>query len=446
MKRSNGVYEFSKIMFKADIKATKFYIVLITITVAFILNLINVSYNNIYAEKNLILKKVVSRAFKDDEGFVELPLIVIQKQNLLIVVCITILFAAICNMNYIKRKSKEIAFMITNGSSIADISRYLLYLSGRCYVIAVVIGVPIGIILIPIFNLMIYSLMGKSGPIFAINIEGLLISLVYIFMQYLALVILNVGFIVRRSILDLMKVENTISFVDKRQVKIPGSIFIVIYILAVIPSFFGENTRGSENLSYVLSFVGLFGIYGIIEFFIPKFINKIKKREFMFKGCRSIYVSNFLYSLSSSLIYVLALVFILNYFTFNIVEYGNYQGIKEMSIFSIIFCCIIISFSLVYKLLIDTNEKMHIYKQLKILGYEKEHICKIVKREAILIFIVVLMLPIILIISALFKYAMVGIYSFKLWGGLIFLVTLSLVLTWGVSSKINQKKVLEVLF
>lgn len=108
---------------------------MITITVAFILNLINVSYNNIYAGKDLFYKQVILQALvygqEYQERIAEIPLAVIQKQNLLIVICITILFAAICNMNYIKRKSKEIAFMITNGSSIGDVSRYLLYLSGR---------------------------------------------------------------------------------------------------------------------------------------------------------------------------------------------------------------------------------------------------------------------------------------------------------------------------
>lgn len=447
MRKSNGVYEFSKIMFKADIKNSKFYITLTTITVAFIFNIINMSYNNIYSNKGLTYKKLVydspynlSNAF-----YIELPIEVIQKQNLLIVILITILFAAICNMNYIRKKTKEIAFMLMSGSSISDITRYVIYLTGKCYFIAIVIGIPIGFFLIPVFNIIMNSILGKSDSLFTLSIEGLGISLVYVFMQYLTLIILNIAFIVRRNILDLINTENTITFIDTRQIKIPGIFFVILYVLSVLPSFFIGKYSGTENISYLLVYVGTFATYGMMRFFIPKVVNRMKKNKFMFKGCRNIYFSNFLYSLSNSVVYIMALVLVFNYFIFNIIEFGSFSGVKEMNIFCIVYCCIVISLSLVYKLLIDNNDKMYIYNQLKILGYEKEIICKIVKRESILIFSVALLLPIILISSALFNYIMSGVYSVILGGSIIFLIFISLLISWFVSSKINEKKVEEFL-
>lgn len=447
MRGSNGVYEFSKKMFKADFKNTKFYITLTTITVAFIFNIINMSYNNIYTNKGLTYRKLVNEVAysQSDPFYLDMPLEVIQRQNLLIVILITILFAAICNMNYIKKKSKEIAFMLANGCSISDITRYVIYLTGKCYLIAIAIGIPIGFLLIPVFNTIMNSILGRSGSLFTLNIEGLLISLVYVFMQFLTLVILNVAFIVRRNILDLMNVENTITFIDNRQIKIPGIFFAILYALSILPSFFAINSSGIEKIPYLLVYVGVFAIYGMVRFFIPKVINNMKKSSFMFKGCRSIYFSNFLYSLSNSVIYIMALVLVLNYFTFNIIEFGSFPGVKEMSIFCIIYCCVVISLSLVYKLLTDNDDKMYIYNQLKILGYEKETICKIVKRESILMFSIALLLPIILISSVLFNYIINGVYSVILGGSIISLIFMSLFISWFISSKINEKRVEEFL-
>ncbi|MEG1002280.1 FtsX-like permease family protein [Clostridium sp.] len=441
-----GIYDFAKKTFKADFKNSLFYIFSISITVAFMFNAINLAYNqSIYSTKGEVVVEKATDYIGVVESFVY-PIPLLQKQNLLILVFVATFFAVICNKNHIKRKGKEIAFAITNGASIVDVSRYLMYINGRTYIIGASIGLVIGLILTPIFNTIMYKFLGSDGPLFTFDTEGLLIVAVYVVIQYLLLVSLNFGYAYRKEIIDLMKVENTKGFTDSRNVRVPGTLFLILYLIPIVYSLTLPSFEGAEGAAYVSFILGSIGVYGIIKYFIPKIIKNLKKKRFMYKGLRRIYISNFEKMLSDSLIYVLALTIALNYFANSIVEYIEFDGMKGNLMFCIFGTSLIVGLSLFYKLMVETDEKMKLYNQLKILGYSKEEVVEILKKEYLLFYSIALLLPISLLIGNLIIYTCVGAYTITLTVQVLVIVFVPLVLAGIVSSMKNREKIVNQIF
>ncbi|MGG7177832.1 FtsX-like permease family protein [Clostridium paraputrificum] len=445
-----GVYKFARKIFKVDFNKSIYYIISIAIMTAFIFNAINISYNDsLYLGSNEYVEveeTIQSYVGENEVRIIEMPVKVVQKRSLFILLISAAFFGIFSNINHIKRKGKEIAFMLSNGASLIDISRYLIFINGINYIIGTVIGLAFGLMLIPVFNKTIYILSGAAGPLFTISSEALLLAIVYVFIQFSIVLILNFGYVYRREITDLFKIQKRVNNHDKRNVKTPGEIFFMVYIFAVITTVFSRNIAGGEHAANVLSYVGTIGLYGVVKYFIPKVTDKLKKSEFMFKGNRRVFVSNFQKTLSNSIIYLLGTIIILNYFLSSIVEYYTSNAIVASSVFGIIGGSIIISLSLIYNLLVESGENINIYNQLRILGYKKKEITNILYKESILFFILGLSLALILNFSALQVYVSKGIISVSLGITIIIVELIPLLIAGIISTVLNKKKVIETVY
>ncbi|MGL4107889.1 hypothetical protein [Clostridium sp. LP20] len=445
-----GVYKFARKIFKVDFKKSIYYIISIAIMTAFIFNSINISYNdslylggNEYVE---VQETIQSYVGENEVRIIEMPVKVVQKRSLFILLISAAFFGIFSNISHIKRKGKEIAFMLSNGASLIDISRYLIFINGINYIIGAAIGLAFGLMLIPVFNEIMYILSGTSGPLFNISSEAILLALVYVFIQFAIVLILNFGYVYRREVIDLFKIQKRVNNHDKRNVKTPRVIFFMVYIFAVITTVFSRNIAGGEHAANVLSYVGTIGLYGVIKYFIPKVTDKLKKSEFMFKGNRRVFVSNSQKTLSNSIIYLLGTIIILNYFLSSIVEYYTSNAIVASSVFGIIGGSIIISLSLIYNLLVESGENINIYNQLRILGYKKKEITNILYKESILFFILGLSLALILNFSALQVYVSKGIISVSLGITIIIVELIPLLIAGIISTVLNKKKVIETVY
>ncbi|AIY84398.1 hypothetical protein [Clostridium baratii] len=441
-----GIYNFAKKTFRADFKNSIFYILSIAMTTAFMFNAINLAYNSVIYSTN---GDVVVGAQQNYYGVVKqvvYPIPLLQKQNLMILVFVATLFAVICNKNHIKRKGKELAFIITNGASLVDVSRYLLYINGRTYIIGASIGLLSGLILTPVFNMIMYKMVGTEGPLFTFDSEGLAIVAVYVAIQYGLIVALNFGYAYRKEIIDLMKVEKTRGVYDSRTVKVPGILFLIMYLIPIGYSLTLPSFKGAEGAAYAWFVLGVTGVYGIIKYFIPSLIKKLKNKEFMYKGLRRIYISNFEKMIKDSLIYFLGLTITLNYFANSIVEYNKYDGMRGNLLFCILGTSLIIALSLFYKLIVETEEKMYMYNQLKVLGYSKDQVIDILKKEYILFYVIGLSLPISLLIGNLIIYVCVGAYTVTFALQIVFIVLIPLLIAGVVSSIKNREKIIKRVF
>ena len=115
-------------------------------------------------------------------------------------------------------------------------------------------------------------------------------------------------------------------------------------------------------------------------------------------------------------------------------------------LFCILGTSLIIALSLFYKLIVETEEKMYMYNQLKVLGYSKEQVIDILKKEYILFYVVGLSLPVSLLLGNLIIYVCVGAYTVKFAIGILLIVLIPLLIAGVVSSIKNREKIINRVF
>lgn len=146
MGQRNEYLHFCKKMFKATSKDSKFYIASIVVTMIFMFNTINISYNEaIYStsEKTYTIMELVREPGSYDLKTVPFYYSAqeIQQKSLIIMFFVVIFFTSISSMDYIKKRTKETAFIVSNGSYILDIVRYVGYMGGKCFFLGGTIGI-----------------------------------------------------------------------------------------------------------------------------------------------------------------------------------------------------------------------------------------------------------------------------------------------------------------
>ena len=444
-----GIYKFAKKMFNSNYKMNQRYIVSIAAIVIVIFNFINISYNeDIYSTGGEIINLTApGPGLYSPQQVVPVSINLVIKENLFMLLIVTAVFAVFCNFSHIKRKGKELAFIISNGASIQDVSRYLLFTNGISYFIGAVIGLLLGIVTSPIFNFIMNKIGNiDNGKIFYLSFESILMAVLYTITQFVIIVILNVGYSYRTEIIDLIKVEKTITIHDKRNIKFPTIIFLIAYFSPVVVTMFVGNLEGGEAASYCVNYLGIIGIFGVVKYFIPKHINKIKDRAFMYKGHKRIYLCNALYSLNNNLIYLTGMTICYNFFLNNIVEYRNYPLLKAQGIFSIIGISFILGVSLVYSMVLESQEKSKLYNQLRILGYKKEEIVSIIRGEIAMLFTLALVMPTLCIICSLINYFITGVMTVSLVLRLAFIIIIPFILAGIVAYYANKDNILRYVY
>ena len=444
-----GIVSFAKKMSRVDFKNSILYIFSIVMTTAFMLNAINISNNEyIYKGDSIVGEGFNTVAGKVEEGiefFISRPEL-FQKQNIFILLVVIIIFSTFCNLYYIQKKKKEMAFCLINGASLIDLIKYLLCVNGINYIVGTLIGLILGTLLIPIFNFSMYSLMGIKGNLFNFSFEALGITFAFILIQYVALVGLSFGSTYRYELIDLIKAENTITVKDNRTVKVPGLLFLVVYLLPIIYGVKTKGIQGDDIALYYLGIVGLVGILGTINYFMPKIINKIKDKSFMYVGARRIYVSNFMYSLHNAKLYFFGLGFSLLYFLYPIQRYSFIPGVIPNGIFCFAGSSIIIGITLAYKLSVEVDSKKVLYKQLKVIGYTREEISDAINKEYILFFGIGLLMPLLIIIVSLLVYVKLGTFTISFAAGIFASCTIPLALGGIIATASNKRKILNWIY
>ena len=443
-----GIYKFIRKIFKANFNKNIFYIITIAITTAFIFNMINISTNK-YIDNETVYS--YEGTYIDANGEIQeygekFSAAAGMGPSLLLLVGITCFFSAFCNGKHIRRKGKELAFILSNGGSLVDLGRYLIYTNGCCYLIGAGVGVLLGIGSTPIFNGIIYWISGINAPLFVCEFSYVWLTLLYIAVQFFAIVTLNFGYAYRNEVIDLIKGGNAKNFVDKRNVRTPGFIFFLIYLTPIILTIWISKIKGGEIAIYFVAYLGLLGLYGTIKYFIPKMIIFLKKKRFMFKNNRIIYVSNFMNSLSKSIVYLIAMSICFNNQIYSVVDLYDIPVLNGMAIFGVVITSMVVGTTLIYSIFVDTEDRIPTYNQLRILGYNKKDIEKIIYKEAGLFFTLGILLPLIIQFCTLYIYVVTGSISLELGLNIGIFITIPFFLIGMISAIINKRKVITTIY
>lgn len=410
-----GMLRYALLNIKKDLKNNSIYVFAIVISFITVLMVLNCFTNATYFEgvDTVIVDESQNEIVQLDaklQFFIEEPTL-LHGQNFLILFLVVLIFTYFCNSYFIKNKGKEFAFFALNGATLGDRVKYIMFENSIFFLIGGAIGTVLGFIFVPLSNILMYSISGHWGDIWTINFYMFKYTLLVFLFEFGLLALLNLGDVYRREPVELLNLNNNKSQIDSRHVKVPNIVFVILFLIPIIFAIFGGNTQGAEYAVYVLSFGGLFGLYGIIKYFVPSIGKKLSRMSFTYKGLRKIYIGNFISTLRGSLYFILGLVLSLLYYSMITVRYSIVEGAISSSLYCYVITSMLVGLALLYKTIVEWERKIKEYRQLKILGYSKEEIINIIYKENILFFGVGLMLPVILLLSNFIVYIIAGYFS-----------------------------------
>lgn len=410
-----GMLRYALLNIKKDLKNNSIYVFAIVISFITVLMVLNCFTNATYFEgvDTVIVDESQNEIVQLDaklQFFIEEPTL-LHGQNFLILFLVVLIFTYFCNSYFIKNKGKEFAFFTLNGATLGDRVKYIMFENSIFFLIGGAIGTVLGFIFVHLSNILMYSISGHWGDIWTINFYMFKYTLLVFLFEFGLLALLNLGDVYRREPVELLNLNNNKSQIDSRHVKVPNIVFVILFLIPIIFAIFGGNTQGAEYAVYVLSFGGLFGLYGIIKYFVPSIGKKLSRMSFTYKGLRKIYIGNFISTLRGSLYFILGLVLSLLYYSMITVRYSIVEGAISSSLYCYVITSMLVGLALLYKTIVEWERKIKEYRQLKILGYSKEEIINIIYKENILFFGVGLMLPVILLLSNFIVYIIAGYFS-----------------------------------
>ncbi|MGL4761684.1 MAG: hypothetical protein ACRCWG_09490 [Sarcina sp.] len=440
-----GIKSFSRQMFSKTIKDSFSYICTVAITAMLVFVTVNISFNELIYGNNtselINVYKLMGRAMVE----VQIPLGYIQKELILITILIVGVFTVISNNTFLKKRINELAFIVMNGATTTEMSYYIRYMCSKMFVIASMIGLVLGIIFAPVFNLIMYNIVGIEGQVFLYYSETFVIVISFILVNYLYLMIASTAYVYRKEVDELMSDNREKTSKDTRMIKFPSIIYLILYIcplfILILPKAYGDIS----GFVTVGVYISVLASIGVITMYIPRKLRTINNMAFMNHKERKIYINNAFIKLKNTIIYIAGMVISVNYFLSKILEFREHKDIVTILLFSMVICSVIIAVTLTNKIIEDCGINKKFYKDLSAMGYNKNELFKISLKEnktiilAIIFFVAV---PIIFAVLMHIKNRSIAKEMLILIGG----ATVIPILISGLISYItNQEKVYEIL-
>lgn len=192
-----GLYNFGLRMLKADLKLCVLYVISIIFSTAVIFNFFNIMFNSNFS--------VIDSNYS-----------MIYKMEALGIIFIAILFVFFCNSYFITGKAKGLSIVSLSGISIYRLIELLLYQTFIIMIIALPLGLLIGISIMPTFILLMYKILGISGSVWIFSMQGFVCTIAVMAMEVFFLVLVNAGYAYKKDIKDLLAVEKQLYTPDKK--------------------------------------------------------------------------------------------------------------------------------------------------------------------------------------------------------------------------------------
>ncbi|GAA0856479.1 MULTISPECIES: hypothetical protein [Clostridium] len=356
-----GIYKIGIKLMKYQRKDNIFYMITILVSTALIFNMINILNIKGSGFNNIIERTILS-----------MPVLII-----ILLICFLIFYTN----NYLgKLKSKDIAIQLLSGVNVFKLGISLAMQSSILTFISYILGILFGLLLVPIF-----CLLAKSDGIYLLSSEAFIYSLLIMFVEFLFISVVNIGYGYRNSITDLINDEERDSYIrdnsKKRGLSIKDFRFFIYTFLSLIFLFMPQD-KMEENLTYILLIfcLTIYGSIQIINVFIPKHVDKIKSKYFnnkikiiainnvKTKIIKNKIISFLIFSISVSVIFSMQVV-------------SSFEKFNLYNRITFIINIVLIAFMIIYRGLYDATNEKNTLNSLILIGYKKSEIEDIIKTE-----------------------------------------------------------------
>ncbi|MGL5576893.1 MAG: hypothetical protein ACRDCW_15245, partial [Sarcina sp.] len=442
----NGIKKFARQMFAINIKDSFSYIFTVIVTAMLVFITVNLAFNEIiYQSSEMITLVTSSGGIASQRVEYDVSVTSVQMQLSLITIIIVGVFTVITNNTYVKRRIKELTFVVTNGATMGEMSYYIRYMCSKIFITASIIGVILGIVLAPAFNLLMYKILGVDGSLFVYSFEVFMIIGMFLFMNYVYLMMTSTSYVYKKEVAELLSDGQTKNVKDTRQFKFPRSVYVIIYFIPIFVLFLPKSFGDISGFISVAVYISALASVGVVSIYLPNKLKKINSSKFMNNKERKIYINNSIIKLKNTVIYTVGMVFAINYFLEQIVSFRESSVLVSVVLFNLIICSIIISVTLTNKIIDDCGIDKNFYKTLSAMGYSKKELFKISLKENKMTVCSILFFIIVPILYALPMQVINGTIAMNL-ALIIFGVILGTVMFGGlISYTINKEGLYEIL-
>lgn len=381
-----GIFKFSMGMLKKEYKQSIVYTLTLCLSIAvcfLFFNIIDNPYLIEHMEEEIIYLKV---PFSSIISFV-----------IIIFCAFMIIFA---NNFYISKKTKEIAIMTMSGSSYLDITLYLFYQNIVMTVIAFPLGILIGCLASMCVNQMIYQYLSYQISFFYLPMDIFSHTLFSVMFIILAQLLYASGFVYRKDISYMLSQNNKSSSDDIRIISFSPILYIFIYVLGILILI---TSIYSLDSVIVASAIGMFGINGMIKYYLESFLLKIKKCKYLKDSLKLISLSYLYYSLRKSVLLVVLYGVCTSMMVGVIIFQQNNVRNMMTAIIAYVVIIVLLLSSIIYKYLMEAYGRKMMYFNLYKLGYSYHQLVCIIRQEIMFFYEFVIGMPFIFIIIILVR-------------------------------------------
>lgn len=390
-KRIMGAWNLAVTMVKRNYKEAIYYIVSVICATFVVFNSVSMLYN-----ENLINR--------NDPNFMFISI------GAFLLFLIFVAFILYTSVYFTYSRTKECALILLSGRTFTQLGVFLVYMSTIIVFIGTVIGIILGFISVPILNL----IFGIQGSMLGIK-DGIVITLAMMILILVGLIFVSIAYLNDKNILDIMNAKNGAYISDSSIIKIPSSFYVVLYFMPIVLPIILPTTAELKALAGLLFlFISIFGTKGIVEYYLPNGIKKIKRKVFSYHKENMIVFGDLYYYFRKLSVYVSMVVFTVLLVIIGIMI--NPAGISIIkNLFLFIYACTIIALGIiiVYKLLMEIEVRIHVFREISLLGYRKDIINRIIFKEIAFLFIIIMCIPLFQLLPTIIFGGIGGLITIK---------------------------------
>ena len=369
-----GCIKFSLRMLFKSIKQCIFYIVSMVFAIMVIFNIFNLLYNSDFVNK---------------EHYGTFSLLTV------IILLVSLFLIAFANMYFISGKSKEMSIAILSGRSVYNVGTILTIQNMIICIIGIVLGLLAGVGIMPIINTIVYKSAGLEVNPYAFSSLGFLLTSLIIIIQFVFMILVDMGYAYRKEIIDLIKGEsNTIDIPITRTKDLEES----IKLAGGFSGWYGipkkkDNEKRKRRKNYIFIFIYILPMLSLL---LP--INIDNKSQIVittsFLSIIGILLSNLLYSLRK-VKFLIIVAIVSSVILINLMADKDLLGYEKIiTLITFIITVSIMALATNYKVFIEAVNRKRIFKQLFLIGYTGDKIKRIVGEEVIFLYGLLLLIPI----------------------------------------------------
>lgn len=338
--------------------------------------------------------------------------------NGIFTIMLSILMIAICIMSifyshtyYLTAKSKDIGIMLLSGCTVKKLIDFLIVQNILIVMVVTPMGIPIGLLVTPFLNKMIYAQMAIDASTFVLTLEMVGYPLIIMSLVSIWLVILDYGFVIRSaSLLELMKEQKAMKG-RKHKPMLLRCLYVAVYLTSIgFILYYPIEHVNMIFMGYLATFIYI-GAVNVFRYVLPELLAYIQRTYFYAHKHLLLSLANLQYSLANSSQLITMILLSTSILYYYLCRFLEDKATWLVILFTYIVVLLLIITCIAYKLCNDVNAKQPIYQRMLCVGFLKRDIQQVILQEVFGFYSMILLVALPPLLTILYIYKIADVIS-----------------------------------